>query len=360
MRLLDVVTQIALILPRYTDLFSNLLTISSISSSGGTATITTTAAHDLSTGDPVTISNVLTRTPISSISQSGLVFTIQTSVDHDLTSTWPDHDTVDFEGFTSSLWNDSFTLLSVPNRRVFTIQSTNTLPTLNGNEVLLENRVDGVNGIYQATVTAPTAFTISGDFIDSVYSGGTVGSKVRVYGAITLERAMEQYTGQPTSDLWCMVVMNDAEVSKDRSTFSDAIATKVTGDDLRLRVLDGFTVTFIKNTGPDITANNAVDLFRHDLFLPLLKSVYGVRFDTGLSGGDDFKTILSAHGVSLYNKATLAYTYDFEVVMDITADDAVHEGDTRAFRDVDYTLQMGGDDTTDMTIGINLDDDPLP
>jgi hypothetical protein len=360
MRLLDVVGQLQLILPKHTDKLSTTLVISSITVSSNVATIITSSVHGLTTGQAVTLSNVQSRTAISGVSQSGNVFTFTTSVDHDLTSTWPDHATVELSGFTDSAWNNSFTLTDVPNRRTFKVQSTNTLPTLNTNEVLLEVRIDGVNGRFSATVSNTTTFTISGTFNDGVYVGGTVSSAVRVAGAVDIERAIDQYTEQNVQDLWAFVVMNDAETSKDRHTFSDATATKTTGQDMRLRLLDGFTITFVANVSTDIAAQLNIDIMRHDLLLPVLQSVYGARFDTGLSGNADFRTVLTGHGISLYNRAVLAYTYSFETVMDLTNDDAVIDQDTRAFRDINYTELIGGDDTTDMTIlPIDLDDEPL-
>ena len=89
-----------------------------------------------------------------------------------------------------------------------------------------------------------------------------------------------------------------------------------------------------------------------------MKSVFGVKFDTGLSSGPDFKAILTGHGVSRYNRAVIEYTYSFEVAMDLTNDDTVEPENTRAFRDIDFTESIGSDDTTDMTVNVDLDDEP--
>lgn len=359
MKLLDVVTQLQLLLPKFSDKVSTILSISSIIASSGVATIQTSSAHGLKSGQAVTIANVEVKTPITGVSKNGNLYTFITSPAHDLTSTWPEHANVILSGFTDGSWNGSFVLMSVPNRNTFVVQSINSLPTLNGNEALHEIRSDGINGRFQPTIVNTTTFTVAGNFIDGTYTGGSVNSGVRIAGAVTIERAIEQYTEQNLADLWLFVVINDAEISKDRNTFSDATATRGRGDDIRVRIIDGFTITAVKNTTQDIAAVDALDICRHDLYSPILRSVYGARFDTGLSGAADFKAVPTGHGLAAYEKAYLAYSYAFEFVMELTEADAVYEGDTRAFRDIDYTQEIGGDDTTDMTIlPINLDDNP--
>lgn len=359
MKLFDVVTQLQLLLPKFTDKVATVLPISSIVASSGVATIQTSSAHGLLSGQAVTIANVEVKIPITAVSKSGNLYTFTTSPAHDLTSTWPEHVNVTLSGFTDGAWNGSFVLKSVPNRNNFVVQSANSLPTLNGNEVLHEFRADGINGRFQPTIVNTITFTIAGSFLDGNYTGGSVSSGVRIAGAVTIERALEQYTEQNLTDLWLFVVMNDAEISKDRNTFSDATATRSRGEDIRIRIIDGFTITAVKNTTQDIAAVDALDICRHDLYSPILQSVYGAMFDTGLSGAADFKAVPTGHGLAAYEKAYLAYSYAFEFVMELTEADAVYEGDTRAFRDIDYTEKVGGDDTTDMTIiPINLDDNP--
>lgn len=359
MKINDVVNQLQVLLPKYTSLFSSVLNISSVSVTATTATITTSIRYDFTTGDAVTIANVVLNAPIASVSQDGLLFTFTTSIDHDLT--FVSDSSVTLTGFTDGSWNGSFTLIAVPNRTTFTVRSANTIPTLNSNEILEEMRRDGINGLWAITVINTTSFTITGTFVAGVYTGGTVNTDVRIAGSITLERALEQYTEQGNSDLWAFVVMNDIDVSKDRNTLNDSVAIRSAGVDMRQRILDGFTVTVIGNTSNDIGGTDTLDICRHDLFQPILKSLLGVKFDSGLYENRKFKTVLTGAGIADaggYNRAILAYTYAFELPYDLTQDDGVEELDTRAFRDINYIGEMGGDDTDNMTVGVNLDESP--
>ena len=360
MKMSDIINQLRGVLPKYSDLFSTAISVSNISVSSGIATITTNTSHNLTTGDNVVLRNVSFKNPIDSVSQDGLVFTFTTVNDHDLTFGWPEHETVTLSNFTDSVWSNSFQLTGVPNRKTFKVRSTNNLPVLNGEEKLVELRSDGVNGRYSVTVTGSTSFTIAGDFIDGSYIGGSVSSAQRISGAATEDRALDQYTAQNTNSLWMFVVMKDATVGRDRTSQSDSISTKTTGTDMRLRLIDGFSILIFKNTSDDIAAIEAIDLCRHDLLLPILRTVNGVRFDTGLAFDGDFRCILTGHNHFDYNRAVIIYRYEFEVSMDLTNEDSVVPEDTRAFRDIDYTSVVNGDDTTDMTIlPIDLDDEPL-
>lgn len=359
MRLADVTRQLQLLLPKYTDLFSDVLDISSIVATVTVATITTSTVHKLDNDNAVVMSDVGTNTTIAGVSQDGLIFTFTTGTDHDITLDSPDHENVTLDGFTDSAWNGSFELIDVPNRRSFEVKSVNAIPVLNGNEILQEVRSDGVNGRYKATVTSPTEFTIEGTFLASNYSGGKVSTKVRVAGAVSLDRAINQYTEQKLSELWAFVLMADVQVSKNRDTRDDSDASLPTGTEMRQRAMDGFEVLIFQNTTEDIAATDAIDIARHDLFLPLLKSVYGARFDSGLSGDTDFRTIFVSQGLVNYSKSVLIYSYKFQALYDLTDGDTVEPSDTRAYRDISSTQSVGGDDTLDMTVTVDLDKQPV-
>lgn len=359
MKIKDIVNQLHILLPKYTSLFSNVLAISSINVTTTLATIVTTDAHDFEAGEAVSIANVVLNTPISGVSQDGLLFTFTTSIDHDLNFT--DDQNITIAGFTDSAWNDSFVLKAVANRTSFTVQSANTIPTLNSNEILEEMRVDGINGLRSITVVNSTTFTISGTFIAGEYTGGSVNVDIRIAGSATLERAEQQYTEKSTDEFWAFVVMNDIDVSKDRNTRNDGVSTKDAGSDMRQRILDGFTINIFVNATEDMAATDVLDTCRHDLLRPIMRSVLGAKFDTGLTENNKFKVVLTGAGIGDggYSKAILIYTYAFELPYDLTQCDGVEELNTRAFRNINYTQQIGGDDTTDMTVtNINLDESP--
>jgi len=360
MKLYDIVNQLRIVLPKHTDKFSTLINTTNIDATSNVAIITTDTAHKLKTNEIITLSGYSTETYISSVSQDGLLFTFTTVTDHDLTEGWQDDVTI--QGFDSTNWNDTIDLYGVPNRKQFVIRSTESIPTLNTNEYLFEDRIDGINGQYLITVIDSNTLSITGNFLDGKYSNGVINSKVRIVGAINLERFLEHYTEQTIQELYICVVMDDADISKDRNTYSDAISTPVTGSEIRLLLVDGFSIYIFGNVSKQISAQALIDICRHDLLLPILKSVYGIRFTTGLSNETDFRTVFRGHGVSFYDNSKYVHVYNFEMSMELTEDDTVDRNDTRAYRDTDQLLNVIENIDVDeefMTVTVDQDDEPL-
>ncbi len=357
MRPSDIVNQLRVLLPIYTELFSDQLAVYSIVVDSGIATVTTTTEHNLIDGDAVTIANVSQRTPIDLVTKNGNIATLRTSVPHDLTE--GHQESITFSGFTDDEWNSSFALSTVPSRKYFTIKNTLLAPTLNGNEVLHENRIDGVNGQYSVMVTSPTTFTIVTDANEGTYVDGTVSGSVRVAVGATVERCQAQYEEMSANQFWGFIVPQDVNVSKDRSTYSDAVASMPTGTDIRLRMLDQFTFYVFVPTDEQVAAEDALDICRHDLLLPITRSLFGAKFSSGLSAKTDFRVIITGHGLFGYNEAYYIHEYNFEAVYDLTDGDTVPNMATRAFRDINYIQRHGSDDTVDLLANINLDDEPI-
>lgn len=338
MTLSEIVGQIRLHMPLYTSALSPILSVNFVSSTTDTATVTTNAPHGLQTGAPIVVTDYKVGTTLDSWTQDGEIYTFTTGEDHDLTPGW--HDTVEFRGFNNNEWNGTFPLVSVLDSRNFKISSPFFYPPPSGETIVLENRIGGVNGYYAITVLNHLEFSFEGDFISRPYPfghrEGVISTAVRVVAAVDIDRVIEQYTRQSADDLWMIVLPEDVDVGRSIYAESDAIATITASDDFRLRLLDGFTLAIIKSTVNESAAVEAVDLCRHDLLPPILKTLCGARFSSGLTTGGDFRSSLSGHGVMRYTDAYMVYRYDFEVVMDTVIEDTVYEGDTAAFRDVYY------------------------
>lgn len=351
MKISDVVFQLRSILPKYSSVFSQIITPISVEVLPAEATFNFWSSHNLADNEGVTLTDFFYKNPIVSYTQDGFFYTFETANYHDITSRY--YTTVKLSGFSAPVWNGEFTLQSVPSAKTFTIQSTEAAPVLTGSEALLENRVDGINGSYPITVIDSDSFKISGNFLAGDYEVGSVNSAIRIVAVVDIERGIEQYTKKNLSDYWVFVTGHSAVISKDRNAQSDATATRTASDNMHLRMIDGFSIFVIKNCTQDIGAVEAVDFCRHDLQTPLLKSLYGFKFPTGLSGGADFKTILTGHSIYDYRKAILIYEYAFETPMDLTDQDTVEPIDTVAFRNIFYTEKIG---TQELTANIILED----
>lgn len=360
MKLSEIANRLQQFIPLTTDLFSETASISSISSTGSLATITTSENHNLIDGAVARLVGVETRTPIISVSTNGFIHTFTTSSDHDLTEGNPSSIEVPLEGFADPQWNDLFKLVSVPNRRTFSVSSTLASPALNGNENLLEpDRLDGINGIFQVSVVSNKVFTISGDFPTGDLSPirGAVKLTPRVGVSIDGARAKAIFDKDPKK-FWLFVLPAPTVVSKDRSSFSDAVTAQAQGTTLRLKLLDAFTVVIFAPVQDQLSAEQALDICQHDLRLPIIKALFGYKPSSGLScETSEYNIVPTGHAIEDYDSAVLAYAYEFQSPVDLIADDALLDWrGSRAFRDID--LDKTGE-FDEVSAGINLDDTPL-
>lgn len=353
----DVVNQLRLVLPEYTDLFSDVVIVNSIVVTEGVITVETFNPHGLKSGDKVTLTQVQTRTPILSIDQNGVMFLVE-SEEHDITLDKYNDKYVEFGGFTNPDWNDSFLLQGVLNREKIIIKSNSIilpLPVLTGSEHVLETRIDGVRGDYEIVVLDNTHFTVPGSFSDGVYTCSSIAANVRIAGSRSIDRFISHYTKQISEDrLWGVVVPHARDISKDRSTYSDAIASLPAGTDMRLRLIDGFTFYVVVKISNEIAAVEAIDTCR-ELTFPILKSLFGVVFESGLSAKAELSTIPTTDAeaeISRVNNAFYIHAFEFEVQVDITTEDSAEPRNTRAFRDILYKHDL---DQQEATVRIDLD-----
>lgn len=364
MKLNDIANQLKRLLTSYTDLFSSNLTISSIVSDGSIVTVTA-PSHGLVTGAGVVLTGVEKQTAINSVSKDGLIFTYGTSVDNDLTMNWYRNprdasslNTVKFDGFTDPNWNAIFNLTEVLNRRSFKVQSANSLPTLNGNEKLLEI-LPSINNAFAITVVDTNTFTFTGSIASGVYQGGKVSTIPRVYVAVNGQDAWDRIQSPLLQNNYSMFVLpplSGVSTSKDRNTFSDAVSAKSSGTDLRLRLLDGFSLLVIAPTETQNAGGLAIDICRHDLRPVIYSCLLGAKFPTGLSTSE-FKIIPTQDDVASYDRSKLIYQYNFQLPVDVTSLDSVPPADTSAFRDIDFTLTVENAEMT--TENLDLDDNSL-
>lgn len=341
MTLTEIVDRVRRFLPIYTPALSPVLSsILYIESALDSAVVATTLPHGLQSGDPVVITNFKVNNYLAGWSKADDVYTFTTEQAHDLTEGW--HETVSLNGFLEPEWNSTFALLAVHSETSFKVRSALPFPTTADKAILLEDRIDGINGYYQIAVSTDYEFNITKEFfVTAFHTGGQIFTGVRVAAAVNIDRVIDQYTKQNANDLWMVVLpASDVDVAKSIYADSDAIATITASDDFRLRLLDGFTLAIIKSTVNESAAVDTVDLCRHDLLQPILKTLCGARFGSGLTTSGDFKSSLTGHGVMRYTEAYIVYRYDFEVVMDTVIDDTVYEGDVSAFRDIYYVQSV--------------------
>lgn len=360
----DVITQLYTNMPRFNSNFSVLLSDFSIGVSGTTVTVTTTSPHGLTTGNAVVVANMPTKTQIASFDLDDLndILTVTTVTNHDLTEGF--FETVELVDSTNANLNGTFELLSVPNRRTFTVVFTESDISSPGTVNLLENRSFGsINGTHQITVIDTTNFTyeLVTPSTPTESTKGTISTGVRISGGSDIERITENYTFQTQNDdLWGFVVTESAISNKDRNVTNDATLNQGGLNDWNVLYIESFTFYVFVPTDNDITGRRAKDLcdtIKPDLF----NSVLGVNFPSGFHSenvspiyplGDEFFGYFGAYYI---------HSYRFEQISRITTDDLTNYDANVSFRDIDFTIRdvIQGSTDIEFTGSVDLDDEPL-
>ncbi len=364
MKIADIVIQLATIPPLLSaDRYTEFVDIDTITGDGAEATADTAAAHGLSIGDPVYITNTAVETSIidNPLNVGGFL-SLETATNHDLTLGWPPHEEVTISGFTTGDYNGTFPLTAVPNRKNFTVNVGGSFGPIvfTGSEILQEIVLGGFNGTYQVTsVPSTTSFTFASAFtVDSI--GGQAVTQIRIVGMENIDRAENEYSKQLNDKLWIFVTQPaSVSISKDRRAEGDAQSEQAATTDYQLDILDGFEVYCLVPATGSKAGLAPSDLARDTVLSDLLKSVQ--RFDppSGLSSPTPSRVIFTNHGRFAYRGAYYIHQYVFQIPLRMTTGDTVQVVPTVAFRDVDLTIQNDPEKQFLLTALIDLDVIPL-
>ena len=361
MKAQDIIHALRTRLPTITDKFSTNISITSLSKVAGTVTVTTATPHGLATGNYVCIVGAKWKTPISSITRVGTTATVTCSADHDLTENFPEAEYVEIIGANEANFNGSFRLLSVPNRRVFTVEIADSGATsATGTMFLLEPWRYGLNGWQQVTVVSGTVFTYTTTGIANAEGYGSMELRkaIRVSGAVTAARAESAYTELGTSQLSAFVVLGEVAASKSRHSTIDAIHSAGRQTVYRQMLLNNIYVYLFVPTHGDATGRSSRDLVT-DIAKDIFKAILGDHYPTYFINEPATTLALVSHGQLVYKGAYYIHEFHFEAQSDITNEDIASPDVTRAFRDINIDYLDDDLETELLRQETNLDDVPL-
>jgi len=361
MKASDVIKQLQILLPRFTDLFNDILGVVAAEFSGGIVTITTDSDHGLKDGDIVDISGSDTPVIVSSIIREGNIATVTTEEDHDITLGF--QETVNISGSTVDAYNGDFAPIEVPNRRTLTYEVLGDPTTpAPGSIFLNDGKNRGYNGLQVITVTGPKTFTYptSGTPISPAQGTIKVSKNTRVSGAVSIERFLQAYTQQEKDQYWACVVLGDTIANKDRDILNDASYYTSNGTVYRQRLITPFSIYVVAPAIDSIAGREQRDSME-DVSVAFYKSVLRKRLPTELSEEDLYGITADGDGFFGYFNAFYVHRFDFETIKDITYEDTIDDDSTVAFRDIDVIFNDPFDLTNEvvMTADINLDEEPL-
>ncbi len=312
----EVVDRLKQVLPLYTDDFSNIVSVTSLTRSGSTITANA-PSHGLTTNDYVVIRGAKEPIALTSITRIGNIATVTSSIDHKLSD--PSKYSrpqlplyIEISGATPIDYNGVFELLSVPNLTTFTfkILATPIDATTAGN--LLLKDFDGYNRLKQVTVTDSNNFTYATTNSNlGTPAQGTIelSSASRIDNSPTPERA-ESHFIDVGSKSRIYVVLGDKISYKDDTIATDITANKYSNQDFYLDTQQEFSLfVFI----PSIT--NTLGGVESDLARgyeePILKAIANYEFASFLLDSKYNSTIYVGNTIELYDTAKYVHRFDF-------------------------------------------------
>lgn len=365
MKATDIIARLKRIVPRYTSLFCDELSITSLSFAAGVVTCVCSQKHGLSASDEVFITGALTPITITSINRVGTLATAITASNHDLTRGY--QPTVTILGATQPEYNGEHALIDVLNRRtfVFSVIGNPTTPAT-GTIKTVENIAAGYNGLHVvSSIIDEYRFTYAiTSAPESPAIGGTIKLRknLTVTGDVTMERFLQSYSKQPADKFWLVVILGGSAASKDRFTLSDATSTSTTKTSVtRLRVIDPFSVFVVAPSSETLTAMTIRDGME-SIFAMLNKALLFNTFPTGSASETNLGAAFVSHDMSEYDISKYIHEFRYEFVYDLVSDDGVDFDTSVAFRDIDlhFNSYLNAKHNEIMHTLDDLDDQPLP
>lgn len=321
MQAINIVNRLKEIVGVYTDDFSDIVTISSLSRSGSTIIAVTSAAHGLVTNDYATIRGAKEPITLTSITRVNNVVTVVSSTDHKLSDPslygqdqLPLYVTI--SGVTPSDYNGTFELLTVPNDATFTfkITTTPTTPATIAGYLLLED-FDGYNGYKQITKIDATSFsysTTNTNLKTPAQGALQLSSATRIAYAATPDRILEFYSENSAGILknWMFVVTGDQTIYKNDTVASDLSTAQKKNQSYWYEVQQNFSVFVVVPSTGSVLGGAEADKAR-SYELPLLKSIANYQFPSSLNEEKYQPVVYVGNETDDYIKAYYVHRFDF-------------------------------------------------
>lgn len=334
MRMIQVVNRLKEILPKYTDDFSTIINVSSLTRSGSVITCATATAHNLSTGNYVTIRGAKEPIALSGITFSNGLATATALTDHKLSDPSlfsPQFLPVYIEISGATGFNGTWELVSVPNNLVFTFKVSGSPANVSGGYLLLDD-YDGYNGYKQITKLSDTSFnyTTTGSMQSPAQGTIKVSTATRVDYSATPQRIQQHYSANAGGILetWLYVVMAQNQAYRDDTIVGDSSTAKRTNEDYWNSAQQAFSLYIVIPAKTSILGGDIADTAKSYL-KPILKALANYIFESDLS--DEKMQPCQYVGDEPDDYITATYTHRF----DFTVQNFIQIGDT-----ADYDLSV--------------------
>jgi hypothetical protein len=345
----DILTHIKTYLPVVSTDFSTSL--AATATAAGSVVTFVAAGHGLAVGASIGIAGgEFENALLSYVDNEDGTARFGTTDEHDLTQAKDidDPTTLTLSGF-GNLWDGDHTIRSIPNRMFFEIDIPTGAPNPPGlaGAVLLEDRSAGLIGVHTiASVPDVNSFTVDFPGVPPFPTGVVTSTKVvsgyRIYAAANIDRAEKVYTKLATDSLVLFLIMDDAEISKDRHAINDAISADTSQNYGRQLILQNFSVVvFFPTASGDLSGGIAQSMAYGQTYRELYSVLYGKRI-TDPETPIKYLTVNNGHGPGQYTSAYYSHVYAWQLPTILTFEDSVNIQQDVAFRDANLSFNQGG------------------
>lgn len=330
MKAIKIVNRLKEILPKYTDDFSTILNVSSLSRVSTTITCITTTAHGLSNNDYITIRGAKEPIALSTITFSNGIATATALTDHKLSDPSlfsPENLPISIEISGAIGFNGVWELVSVPSKLIFTFKVSGSPSSVAGGFLLL-NDYEVYNGYKQITVLNSTTFTYQTSSTIQSPAQGTiqVSGLTRIDYSATAQRLQDFYSENSNGILqtWLYVVMEQNQAYKNDTIVGDTSSSKRSNESYWNCTQQTFSLYIIIPAKSSILAGDTADTARGYL-KPLLKSLANYVFTSDLK--EEYSQPCQYVGNETDDYIETTYTHRF----DFTIQNLIQESDTAEY-----------------------------
>jgi len=318
MRAVYVVNRLKEELPKHTDDFSTILSVSSLTKSGSIITCATIENHGLNTGDYATIRGAKEPIALDKITFLNGIATAKSLTDHKLSnpSLFSQENLplyVEIAGATefSGIWE----LVSVPSNLVFKFKVSGSPSNVSGGFLLLEDQ-EGYNGYKQITSTGDKTFTYatSGSMQSPAQGTIEVSCLTKIDYAATAQRIQDYYAANSSNiaKTWAFVVLGQNQAFKNDTAVGDSSSAKRRNESYWYTLQQAFSVYVIIPSTTSTLGGNTADAAKSYL-QPLIKCLSNFIFNSDFNELETQPCVFAGDEVDDYINATYTHRFDFTV-----------------------------------------------
>jgi len=318
----DVVARLITRIPLHTDIFSEGIGVdidsSEVLADGRTVEVTTDTAHSLSVDEKIIVKNAEVKNDIVDVVEKteGIEITLNNKHDYragtERKITIADTGT-DYDGESEILQVVSDCKLTIPKKAGVITPVEGAIwedRPYSGNGVMVITEVPGENIFRYEIQTESPSLPVNPLRNIEIIRG------LRIAGAADPDRAIQAYSKRGAGRSWLFVLFPADDVSHDRHSMTDAIATFGDGAEGRLRIVANFDVVGILPVS-SFCGVDEVEKANGELKTAVIKALYGIKSPQGTLS-DNFKMIYTGSSTLTYDSTVYIRNYSFQVPHDVT------------------------------------------